>query len=56
MKKFGTPIGAGPGVDSEKVGFVAVGTPLPDGSCDFDFGLCSGLALGFGFRLCLAFL
>jgi len=27
MKKFGTPIGAGPGVASEKVGFSGVGTP-----------------------------
>jgi hypothetical protein len=31
MKKFGTPIGAGPGSESEKVGFVAEGTPLPVG-------------------------
>ena len=28
MKKFGTPIGAGPGNANEKVGFAAVGTPL----------------------------
>jgi hypothetical protein len=27
MKKFGTPIGAGPGVDSEKVGFDGAGEP-----------------------------
>lgn len=27
MKKFGTPIGAGPGSEKEKVGFDAVGTP-----------------------------
>jgi hypothetical protein len=32
MKKFGTPIGAGPGSESEKVGLVAEGTPLPVGS------------------------
>jgi hypothetical protein len=32
MKKFGTPIGAGPGSESEYVGFVALGTPLPEGS------------------------
>lgn len=32
MKKFGTPIGAGPGSDSEKLGLRAVGTPLPVGS------------------------
>ncbi len=28
MKKFGTPIGAGPGVASEKLGFAGVGMPL----------------------------
>ena len=27
MKKFGTPIGAGPGVASEKPGFAGVGVP-----------------------------
>jgi hypothetical protein len=32
MKKFGTPIGAGPGSESEKVGLLAAGTPLPVGS------------------------
>src|ERR1035437_8453510 len=32
MKKFGTPIGAGPGSESENVGVVADGTPLPVGS------------------------
>jgi hypothetical protein len=32
MKKFGTPIGAGPGSDSENVGFEVLGTPLPLGS------------------------
>jgi hypothetical protein len=31
MKKLGTPIGAGPGSESEKVGLVAEGTPLPVG-------------------------
>lgn len=31
MKKFGTPIGAGPGSDSEYVGLLADGTPLPVG-------------------------
>lgn len=31
MKKFGTPIGAGPGSANEKVGFAAVGTPGPVG-------------------------
>src|SRR5437764_12571671 len=28
MKKFGTPSGAGPGTENEKVGFVGVGTPF----------------------------
>src|SRR5947209_2620504 len=28
MKKFGTPRGAGPGSEKEKVGFEGVGTPL----------------------------
>jgi hypothetical protein len=37
MKKFGTPIGAGPGRESEKDGFDAEGTPLPDGSEAFGF-------------------
>jgi hypothetical protein len=32
MKKFGTPIGAGPGRDREKDGLEAEGTPLPEGS------------------------
>ena len=32
MKKFGTPIGAAPGSDSEKVGLEGEGTPLPVGS------------------------
>jgi hypothetical protein len=27
MKKFGTPIGAGPGIASEKVGFDGAGEP-----------------------------
>ena len=27
MKKFGTPMGAGPGVDWEKLGFCGVGLP-----------------------------
>lgn len=35
MKKFGTPIGAGPGSDSEKLGFDGDGTPLPVGSPAF---------------------
>jgi hypothetical protein len=32
MKKLGTPIGAGPGIDREKDGLEADGTPLPEGS------------------------
>ena len=59
MKKFGTPTGAGPGSDSEKLGLEAFGTPLPDGCLDFDldfgreedFRLC--LALAFALCLCL---
>jgi hypothetical protein len=37
MKKFGTPIGAGPGRESEKDGFDAEGTPLPEGNAAFAF-------------------
>ena len=44
MKKFGTPIGAGPGSDSEKLGLAAVGTPFPVGSATF---------LAFAFALAL---
>ncbi|GAC1580838.1 MAG: hypothetical protein NVS3B18_14460 [Candidatus Dormibacteria bacterium] len=47
MKKFGTPIGAGPGSESEKVGLDAVGTPLPVGSVTF------GVALALAFALAL---
>jgi hypothetical protein len=36
MKKFGTPIGDGPGSDSEKVGFELLGTPLPEGRLALD--------------------
>lgn len=36
MKKFGTPMGDGPGSDSEKVGFDVEGTPLPDGRLALD--------------------
>src|ERR1019366_4316372 len=53
MKKFGTPIGAGPGSESENDGLVADGTPLPVGSLlagevvlvlglDLDFDFCLG--------------
>jgi hypothetical protein len=52
MKKFGTPIGAGPGSESEKVGFDGVGTPLWfDDLRDFGFDLGFGFGLyGFCFR------
>jgi hypothetical protein len=46
MKKFGTPIGAGPGSDSENVGFLAEGTPLPLGS------VATGLPLPCFFFFC----
>jgi hypothetical protein len=39
MKKFGTPIGAGPGSESEKLGFEADGTPFPVGSATFFLAL-----------------
>jgi hypothetical protein len=41
MKKSGTPMGAGPGSESENVGLLAVGTPLPLGRLE---GLLGGLA------------
>jgi hypothetical protein len=52
MKKFGTPIGAGPGSEKEKVGLAGVGTspaPMPDGVVTV--GLA---AFGFGLALPLA--
>jgi len=64
MKKFGTPIGAGPGSANENVGFDGVGAPLLlvvwllDGlgaglGLDWGFGVGfgAGLGLGFGFGL-----
>jgi hypothetical protein len=36
MKKFGTPIGLGPGSESENVGFDGLGTPLPEGRFEAD--------------------
>lgn len=39
MKKLGTPIGAGPGSESEKLGLEADGTPLPVGSATFFLAL-----------------
>lgn len=56
MKKFGTPTGAGPGIESEKVGFEGAGTPLPVGPCALRlvfFALVT--TVGFGLRLCLGF-
>lgn len=53
MKKFGTPIGAGPGRAYEKVGFDGVGTPPlvagggGAGGVDFFFDFGLGLALFF---------
>lgn len=57
MKKFGTPIGAGPGSAYEKVGFDGVGTPpLVAGGggavgVDFFFGLGLAFDLGLGFAV-----
>ncbi|MGI9184965.1 MAG: hypothetical protein ACR2GZ_08375 [Solirubrobacteraceae bacterium] len=42
MKKFGTPIGAAPGSESEKVGLLVPGTPLPEGRTTFFFFLALG--------------
>ena len=50
MKKFGTPIGAGPGSANEKVGLDGVGTPGPVGP--EAFGL-AGFDLGFAFFVLL---
>ena len=47
MKKFGTPIGAGPGSESENVGLVADGTPLPVGRLLVAGEGVVGLELGF---------
>jgi hypothetical protein len=52
MKKLGTPIAAGPGRDSEKVGFEADGTPLPVGSFGAA-GVEDGLELPLALFLCL---
>ena len=53
MKKFGTPIGAGPGRESENVGFEVFGTPLPVGSLAFGdvVVVVFFFALRFGFGL-----
>jgi hypothetical protein len=53
MKKFGTPIGAGPGSDREKLGFDAAGAPFWFEDV-FEGDLA--LALGFGFGFALSFL
>ncbi|MGB9183607.1 MAG: hypothetical protein WCB67_06040 [Solirubrobacteraceae bacterium] len=46
MKKFGTPIGAGPGSESEKVGLLVPGTPLPDGRAAFGLAFLGAAAPG----------
>ena len=48
MKKLGTPIGAGPGNDSENVGLVGLGTPLPVGRFEL-----LGFLFGFLWLRCL---
>ena len=53
MKKLGTPIGAGPGSESENVGLAGDGTPLPVGRLD---GLCGFLACACPDRGCAGFL
>ena len=55
MKKFGTPIGAGPGSESEKVGLVADGTPLPVGSLFAAGAVVFVLGLGLDFDFDLGF-
>ena len=60
MKKFGTPIGAGPGSAKEKVGFDGVGTPLLVTGGAGVFGLAAffdffGFLLFFGAAGCLTF-
>lgn len=48
MKKLGTPIGDGPGSESENVGLLALGTPLPEGRFDGLLGFrVRGLLLAF---------
>jgi hypothetical protein len=49
MKKFGTPIGAGPGSANENVGFDAVGTPSLPVLFGLGFGLLGFFGLGLGF-------
>lgn len=61
MKKFGTPIGAGPGSANENVGFDGVGTPLLlvagwllDGlgvGLGFDWGFGLGFGAGLGLEV-----
>src|SRR4029079_3303463 len=60
MKKFGTPIGAGPGMATDSVGFVVVGTPCgvrSGGVVSFVAVSVSVLVLpcagGFGSLLCV---
>lgn len=57
MKKFGTPICAGPGTENEKVGLAGVGTPPPPrGAAGVEGAVVAGLGAlppedGFGFEL-----
>src|SRR4051812_39595378 len=52
MKKFGTPIGAAPGVASVKVGFAIVG--FSPATCRGTSRLAFAFAFAFGFAFCLA--
>jgi hypothetical protein len=52
MKKFGTPIGAGPGNDREEVGFDGAGAPFWFED-SFEGDLAWALGFGFGFALSL---
>ncbi len=48
MKKFGTPIGAGPGIATDSVGLVVVGTPCAVRSfaaCSFAFLIESSMSV-----------
>jgi hypothetical protein len=56
MKKLGTPIAAGPGSESEKVGFDAFGTPLPVGPLAAEFFDLPGAAPAFFFFFLWCFL
>jgi hypothetical protein len=57
MKKLGTPIGAGPGSENEKLGFDGWGTPLPVGPvvAGFLLGARAVVLCFFFFFLCFFF-